>query len=65
MNPEPELKGRKMFEDAGGIVLHSSRLQSFAITREKDVVMVGFSKSATDIVMQVSQRGNPRSVSVV
>jgi dimethylaniline monooxygenase (N-oxide forming) len=45
----PEIAGRREFEAAGGIVLHSSQLRDTKQLAGRDVVVVGFGKSALDI----------------
>ncbi len=45
----PELLGRDAFEAHGGLVLHSSELHDLEPLRGRDVVVVGFGKSALDI----------------
>src|SRR5262249_12235712 len=49
-HPEiPEIASREKFEAAGGIVLHSTQLQDSKQLIGRDVVVVGFGKSALDI----------------
>jgi dimethylaniline monooxygenase (N-oxide forming) len=50
----PELPGIQSYKDAGGIVLHSSEVASEDQLRDKDVAVVGFAKSATDIATMAS-----------
>ena len=45
----PALPGRDAFEAAGGVVLHSSQLRDVAALKDRDVVVVGFGKSAIDM----------------
>ncbi|MGE0151579.1 MAG: flavin-containing monooxygenase [Reyranellaceae bacterium] len=45
----PDLPGRAEFEAAGGAALHSSALKSVEALARRDVVVVGFGKSALDI----------------
>jgi dimethylaniline monooxygenase (N-oxide forming) len=45
----PEIAGREDFEGAGGIVLHSTQLRDTTQVVSRDVVVVGFGKSALDI----------------
>ena len=45
----PEISGRAEFEAAGGMVLHSSQLRDTRQLAGRDVVVVGFGKSALDI----------------
>jgi len=45
----PEISGRAEFEAAGGIVLHSSQLRNTTQLAGRDVMVVGFGKSALDI----------------
>jgi cation diffusion facilitator CzcD-associated flavoprotein CzcO len=45
----PDLPGRPTFEAGGGAVLHSSQLRDLEPLRGRDVIVVGFGKSALDI----------------
>src|SRR5579862_6022742 len=49
----PQIPGRNEFEAAGGIVLHSSELRNTQQVAGRDVVVVGFGKSALDIAEAV------------
>ena len=51
----PALQGMDSFVDAGGKVLHSTQFYSTEISRDKRVVVVGYSKSASDIVTVASE----------
>ncbi len=59
-----KLPGNDAFVAAGGSILHSSQYVDGALARDRDVVVVGFSKSATDIAMDALAEG-ARSVSVI
>lgn len=50
----PEVPGLQSFEEAGGKVLHSSAVSSDAMLKDKNVLVVGFAKSATDIVTRAA-----------
>lgn len=56
--------GQEEFEAGRGTVLHSSEYTDPEIIRGKDVVVLGFSKSATDIAVNAAQNG-AKSVSIV
>jgi dimethylaniline monooxygenase (N-oxide forming) len=45
----PLFSGRNEFEAHGGIVLHSSQVSDAAILNGRDVVVIGFGKSALDL----------------
>lgn len=45
----PQLPGRAAFEATGGSLLHSSQVRDLEPLRGRDVVVVGFGKSALDI----------------
>jgi len=45
----PELPNRAEFEARGGTIFHSSQLHDIEPLRDRDVVVVGFGKSALDI----------------
>ncbi|MGI9484216.1 MAG: flavin-containing monooxygenase [Hyphomicrobiales bacterium] len=49
--------GQKEFEASGGQVMHSSEYTDPAIVKGRDVVVLGFSKSATDIAVNAVQSG--------
>ncbi len=49
--------GQEGFEAAGGCVMHSSEYTDPAIVRGKRVVVLGGSKSATDIAVNAAQNG--------
>ncbi|MEM6987194.1 MAG: NAD(P)-binding domain-containing protein, partial [Pseudomonadota bacterium] len=49
--------GQSDFENAGGSVMHSSEFTDPAIVRDKHVVVLGGSKSATDIAVNAAQSG--------
>ncbi|HKG08449.1 MAG TPA: NAD(P)/FAD-dependent oxidoreductase [Pedobacter sp.] len=53
----PELPGIDSFKAQGGIVLHSSEVRSEEMLRDKDVAVVGFAKSATDIATTAAEVG--------
>ncbi|MEM6464746.1 MAG: NAD(P)/FAD-dependent oxidoreductase [Pseudomonadota bacterium] len=56
--------GQDAFESAGGVVIHSSEFTDPQTVTGKDVVILGFSKSATDIaVFAANQRA--KSVTIV
>ncbi len=59
-----KLPGDDAFVAAGGSIRHSSQYVDGAVARDRDVVVVGFSKSATDIAMDALAQG-ARSVSVI
>jgi len=59
-----KLPGDDAFVAAGGSIRHSSQYVDGALARNSDVVVVGFSKSATDIAMDAVAQG-ARSVSVI
>ncbi|MEO5998899.1 MAG: NAD(P)/FAD-dependent oxidoreductase [Chitinophagaceae bacterium] len=50
----PSLTGMDSFVSAGGKILHSSQFNSTEISRDKRLVVVGYSKSAGDIVTLAS-----------
>jgi len=58
------LPGDDAFVAAGGSIRHSSQYLDGAVARGRDVVVVGFSKSATDIAMDALAQG-ARTVSVI
>jgi len=58
------LPGEDAFQAAGGTVLHSSEYGNAGQTKGRDVVVVGFSKSATDVAMNALAEG-ARTVTVV
>lgn len=49
--------GQETFETAGGAVMHSSEYTDPAIVKDKRVVVLGGSKSATDIAVNAAQNG--------
>lgn len=51
----PEIPGMGNFVDAGGDILHSSEFQSTRACAGKRLVVVGFSKSASDIVTRAEE----------
>lgn len=59
-----KLPGDDAFIAAGGSIRHSSQYVDGAAARDRDVVVVGFSKSATDIAMDALAQG-ARSVLVI
>lgn len=59
-----EHPGRAAFEAAGGLVLHSSEHTDAGLAEGRDVVVLGFSKSATDVAVGAARAG-ARSVTVV
>ena len=56
--------GQDKFVEAGGQVMHSSDYNDSKIVKDKDVVVLGFSKSATDIAVNAVNSG-AKSVTVV
>jgi cation diffusion facilitator CzcD-associated flavoprotein CzcO len=58
------LPGEDAFLAAGGRVRHSSQCGDGASARDRDVAVVGFSKSATDVAMDALAQG-ARTVSVI
>ena len=59
----PTIPGREDFERAGGLVLHSSQLRDAAMLKDRNVVVVGFGKSALD--MAEVARAQARSAAIV
>jgi dimethylaniline monooxygenase (N-oxide forming) len=53
----PEVPGSKSFIEAGGQILHSSQVKDEAVLTGKNVAVVGFAKSATDIATQAADLG--------
>ncbi|MGJ5047890.1 flavin-containing monooxygenase [Bradyrhizobium oligotrophicum] len=58
------LGGEDQFAAAGGLILHSSKYNNAALTKGRDVVVLGGSKSATDIAVNAVRAG-ARSVTIV
>lgn len=58
------LPGEDAFRAVGGTIRHSSEYTDGRQARDRDVVVVGFSKSATDVAMNALAEG-ARTVSVV
>jgi len=56
--------GQEAFEAAGGGVMHSSQYSDPALARDKNVVVLGGSKSATDLVVNAARNG-AKSVTMV
>ena len=56
--------GQDAFEAAGGSVMHSSEYTDPETVKGKDVVVLGFSKSATDIAVHAANNG-AKSVTIV
>ncbi|MCY6381012.1 flavin-containing monooxygenase [Hoeflea prorocentri] len=56
--------GQDEFEAAGGTVMHSSEYTDPNMVEGKDVVVLGFSKSATDIAVNAANSG-AKSVTIV
>ncbi|MEM8689239.1 MAG: NAD(P)/FAD-dependent oxidoreductase [Pseudomonadota bacterium] len=56
--------GQEAFETAGGQVLHSSEYTDESLVKDKNVVVLGFSKSATDIAVNAVHSG-AKSVTIV
>jgi len=57
-------RGQQAFEEAGGRVMHSCEYTDPAMIRDKNVVVLGFSKSATDVAVNAVKEG-ARSVTMV
>jgi len=51
----PRIKGLDSFVAAGGEVLHTSQFNSTELAKGKKVAVVGFSKSATDVVVAAAE----------
>jgi cation diffusion facilitator CzcD-associated flavoprotein CzcO len=51
----PAIQGLDSFYAAGGNVLHTSQYNSSDLTKGKRIAVVGFSKSATDVVVAASE----------
>lgn len=56
--------GQEPFEQAGGQILHSSDYTDPAMVKDQNVVVLGFSKSATDIAVNATKNG-AKSVTIV
>lgn len=59
----PTYLGIQDFEAAGGSILHTQQVTSASVTKDKDVVVVGYGKSACDIAVALAQEA--RSVTLV
>lgn len=59
-----EITGEAEFVAAGGLVQHSSEHTDASVAKGRDVVIIGYSKSATDIAMHALAEG-AKSVSMV
>ena len=53
----PPLPGREAFEHAGGVVLHSSQVAEGTLQAGQQVVVVGGSKSGTDLAVRAAESG--------
>lgn len=53
----PGFGGAEAFEAAGGRIVHSSQYNDPALVKNKNVVVLGFSKSATDIAVNAVRSG--------
>ncbi|MBO9661226.1 MAG: FAD-dependent oxidoreductase, partial [Chitinophagaceae bacterium] len=53
----PEFEGYKSFIDAGGEIIHSSQVKHESSLRAKNVAVLGFAKSATDIATLAADLG--------
>lgn len=51
----PEIEGMDSFVSNGGEIMHTTQFKNSDLSRNKNVVVVGFSKSATDVSVAVSQ----------
>lgn len=51
----PAFQGRDEYEAAGGRVFHTSQLQELEVARGRNVVVVGYGKSACDFAVAVSE----------
>jgi cation diffusion facilitator CzcD-associated flavoprotein CzcO len=51
----PELPGMDSFVNAGGKILHSTQFNNTQISRDKRIIVVGYSKSAHDVVTKASE----------
>jgi len=51
----PEIPGMDSFIDAGGKILHSTKFHSTEISKDKRVVVIGYGKSANDMIEAASQ----------
>ncbi|WP_257666805.1 flavin-containing monooxygenase [Parapedobacter tibetensis] len=51
----PEIPGIASYKEAGGTLLHSSSISSAEQLVDKDVAIIGFAKSATDIAATASE----------
>ena len=60
----PVLPGEDEFRASGGLIRHSSEYVDGALANGRDVAVVGFSKSATDVAMNALAQG-ARTVSVI
>lgn len=58
------LPGEAEFTAAGGVVQHSSEHTDASVTKGRDVVIIGYSKSATDVAMNALDEG-AKSVAMV
>lgn len=59
-----DLPGQTSFEAAGGLVQHSSEHVDASITKGRNVAVIGFSKSATDVAVNALEEGAAK-VSIV
>lgn len=51
----PEIEGMDSFLSNGGEIMHTTQFRHSDLSKDKNVVVVGFSKSATDVSVAVSQ----------
>ncbi|MGE5108079.1 MAG: flavin-containing monooxygenase [Sphingobacteriales bacterium] len=51
----PKIPGMDSFVNAGGEILHSTKFHSAETSRNKRIIVVGFSKSANDVAAAVSE----------
>jgi dimethylaniline monooxygenase (N-oxide forming) len=59
----PQIAGREAFEATGGLALHSSQIPDGRALEDRDVVVVGFGKSALDIAE--ASVAKARSIAIV
>lgn len=61
----PNYPGTKEFKDAGGKVVHSCQLGSMDHIRNRNVIVVGYGKSACDVAYAVSEMDMAKTTTVV
>jgi dimethylaniline monooxygenase (N-oxide forming) len=58
----PQFAGKELFIGNGGKIIHTSQLNDISLLKHRDIVVVGFAKSATDVSVLAAEHSKSSTI---